>query len=137
MTTTTTHTPELHTLTSTKGAQTGTLATLVAWQREHQAAWCEIDGVSVDHIDFGVESIDEDVAAVLRALSAADDAGYDANPPLRVRTAPHITGEDADAGVVYLTRADFEAAQAEGREVAVAWDSGVKTWTPARDLVVE
>lgn len=55
----------------------------------------------------------------------------------RVRTAPHITGEDADAGVVYLTRADFEAAQAEGREVAVAWDSGVKTWTPARDLVVE
>lgn len=48
----------------------------------------------------------------------------------RVETAPHITGEDADAGRILEVRTT-----ARGVEYSVAWDSGTRTWTPAGDVV--
>jgi hypothetical protein len=47
---------------------------------------------------------------------------------VRVETAAHITGEDADAGIARI---------AEDGTIVVAWDTGVVTPCDAESLVLE
>lgn len=46
-------------------------------------------------------------------------------------------GDDRDTGtVIEAVGADARHSMASGDNVFVAWDSGVRTWTPASDLRV-
>jgi hypothetical protein len=49
-------------------------------------------------------------------------------PSVRVKTATHITGEDADAGIARI---------ADDGSIVVAWDTGVVTPCDAESLVLE
>jgi hypothetical protein len=50
---------------------------------------------------------------------------------VRVKTAAHITGDDAEAGIARLARLN------ECGDIIVAWDSGVVTEAAPTDIVLE
>jgi hypothetical protein len=82
-----------HTITTTKGGLTGTLAEVCGWQAEHQGAVAEIDGVDVSDVDFDAEELAPAIRAV-RVLLAC--SGRQAEDCECVTDEPRVVAEITD-----------------------------------------
>lgn len=112
-------------LSSTKGECIGTIAEVCRWQAETQGAHVRVEAsgvtVDVDDVEFGAPDDDE---AVTRRIAQELEG-------LRVVTAPHIVGEDADAGLVH------DVIDPRTGTLRVGWDSGVATTCDITSLRAE
>lgn len=113
------------TISTTKGGCTGTLEQIIEWQTEQQGAMERIEacGLTVDvrHVEWGAGDEDE---AVLRAIC-------DEILMLRVRTADHVQGADADEGRV------IDILDPRTGTVVVAWDQGIRSRCDVLDLIAD
>jgi len=96
-------------LTTPRGAVVGTITQICRWQARHPGAMATIEacGIAVDvsDVEWGEDGAEDAVA--LRIARELDG--------VRVVSAPHVRGEDADAGVVTAIDGSLT--------VMVEWDS--------------